>query len=168
MGNEYRTKSPQHWTTGWWFDHYICWVQHANQNNFPLICLCNFVSLISNSICLALLIRVVWTYKCRIHLPNLERGCDISLNSIVEYEQSSSSINCPCWINSWCYTCSSTLSKAFNYRMVHLNYNNKDLSPLINVDDMHVRHVLIILNKAQLTNILKDNFSPSSTGTTLP
>lgn len=131
--------------------------------------------IISNSICLALLIWLVWAYKCRIHLPNLEWGCHSGLSSIVEQEQPSSPIDCPCWVNPGCHSRPSTLNKAFNYRMIHLNCNNQK-NPSRLKFGLHNAHKSNPLNKKiiskwealLLTSTLKDNFSPSSTGTALP
>lgn len=69
---------------------------------------------------LLLLFIRIWAYECWIHIPYLEWRGDTSLSSIVEQKQPSSTIDCPRRINPGSDARPTTLSKTFNYRMIHL------------------------------------------------
>lgn len=111
----------------------------------------------------------------RVHLPYLKRGGNTGLSGIVEQEHFSSSVDCFCRINPRCDDCPPTLSKAFDYRMIHLENNTFSMFIEYTILILIVRQIIyshLYSNKrrkqVQLTSILRDKFSPSSTGTKLP
>lgn len=69
----------------------------------------------------------------RVQFPYLDGGRHARVRSIVEEKHLSLSIDCLCWVYSRCYTCSPSLPKGFDYRMIdlikksykELEYDNK-------------------------------------------
>lgn len=113
----------------------------------------------------------VWTDECRIHLPCFEWACNAGAGSIVEQKYPSGPINCLCWINPRSNSCSPTLSKAFDYRMIHLQIYIHNVPNWLWGFYWQCQHVHVFVWTTtwyMLTNTLIENFSPSSTGTKLP
>lgn len=64
----------------------------------------------------------IWLNEGRIELPYFDSGLYICWCAIVEKEKLGCTINCFCWINSWCYHSSPTLSKTLHNWVIHLKY----------------------------------------------